>query len=211
MDNSVKKFQIISKVYDPVVTDLPRVYKDYRVVDHGRGSNWIHPSLIVIQVESCGLGVITKDFIPENTLLLVYGGKVISASEFEQLPKDLQHFPYQIGATLFLCPADIYDIGVGERVNHSCNPNAGFQGAIHLVAMRDISVGEEITIDYATCVSANEDAFIMQCLCNSTNCRGGITGQDWQLKDVQSRLLPYYQPYLQERIRMRRKRERFLR
>jgi uncharacterized protein len=47
--------------------------------------------------------------------------------------------------------------------------------------------------------------------CGAPNCRGTITGQDWQLKEEQSRLLPYYQPYLQERVRARRKRERFLR
>jgi uncharacterized protein len=104
----------------------------------------------------------------------------------------------------------ITDANLG-RVNHSCSPNAGIAGSIHLIAIRDIQVGEEVTFDYANCVSTNDDAFKMQCFCGAPNCRGTVTGQDWQLKEVQSRLLPYYQPYLQERVRARRKRERFLR
>ena len=34
-------------------------------------------------------------------------------------------------------------------INHSCEPNVGFAGDIVLVAMRDISPGEELTTDYA--------------------------------------------------------------
>ncbi|HTQ89004.1 MAG TPA: SET domain-containing protein [Streptosporangiaceae bacterium] len=32
-------------------------------------------------------------------------------------------------------------------INHSCEPNVGFAGNIVLVAMRDISPGEELTTD----------------------------------------------------------------
>ena len=34
-------------------------------------------------------------------------------------------------------------------INHSCEPNVGFAGNTVLVAMRDISPGEELTTDYA--------------------------------------------------------------
>jgi len=34
-------------------------------------------------------------------------------------------------------------------INHSCEPNVGFAGNTVLVAMRDISPGEELTSDYA--------------------------------------------------------------
>jgi uncharacterized protein len=34
-------------------------------------------------------------------------------------------------------------------IKHSCEPNVGFAGNTVLVAMRDISPGEELTTDYA--------------------------------------------------------------
>jgi len=34
-------------------------------------------------------------------------------------------------------------------INHSCSPNCGMRGEITIVAMRDIQVDEELTIDYA--------------------------------------------------------------
>ncbi len=34
--------------------------------------------------------------------------------------------------------------------NHSCDPNIGVQGQIVFVALREISIGEELTHDWAT-------------------------------------------------------------
>lgn len=212
MDNTLPKVEVISGSTALRIDPAPqRVHTNPQFVEQSKGSNWIHASLKVIKVTDCGFGVITTRDLPEATLLIVYGGRVITTEDFEALPHEMQHYPYQVAPDLFIGPVNSDDVGIGERINHSCNPNAGFQGAIHLIAMRDIIAGEEVTIDYATCVSANEDAFTMNCVCGSSNCRGVITGQDWQLKEVQSRLLPYYQPYLQERVRARRKRERYLR
>lgn len=177
----------------PNYCQLPRV-------EHSRGSNWIHPSLGVVDIPGRGYGVIATEPITDGTTLIVFGGKVITLEDFEALSHEMQNYPYQIDDDLFLSPVDLNDLGIGERINHSCNPTAGFRGAIHLVAIRDIGRGEQVTIDYATCVSADDDAFVMDCTCGSILCRKKITGQDWQLEEVQSRLLPYFQPYLQERI-----------
>lgn len=52
-----------------------------------------------------------------------------------------------IGKNKWIDPVDEF-----QYLNHSCNPNAGFKGStvLKLYALRDISPGEEITIDYAT-------------------------------------------------------------
>lgn len=170
-------------------------------VPHSRCSNWIHPALRVVDTGVCGLGVVTRDPVARGVTIIVYGGQVITLAEFERLPEAMQSFPYQIDDELFLGPHDEEDIGIGERVNHSCAPNVGFKGQLHLVALRDIDPWEEILMDYATCVSADDDAFVMECRCGAEGCRGVITGHDWRLPTVRQRLLPYFQPYLQEKVR----------
>lgn len=166
----------------------------------GRGSNWIHESLGVVETPHCGLGVVALDPIPQGTLVVMFGGIVITADEFDQLSAEMQNFPFQVADDLFLGPRDESDVGIGERINHSCSPNVGFSGAIALTALRDIAEGEEITLDYATCVASNDDAFRMTCGCGAPNCRKVITGQDWKDPGIQSRLLPNYQPFLQAKI-----------
>lgn len=165
-----------------------------------RGSNWIHESLAVAESRS-GLGVVALNPIPAGTLVVMYGGTVITASQFEELSNEMQNFPFQVSDDLFLGPRDETDLGVGERINHSCDPNVGFAGAIALVALRDIRAGEEITLDYATCVASHDDAFVMQCACGAPSCRKIVTGHDWKLQGVQDRLLDHYQPFLQEKVK----------
>lgn len=166
-----------------------------------RGSNWIHPSLEVRETPACGYGVFAREAIPRGAIVLVYGGVVITEEEFNALPEELQHFPFNVADGIFLAPRDMNDLGIGERVNHSCDPNIGFSGQINLRALRDISRGEEVTFDYATCVASDEGAFVMKCECGAPTCRLIITGQDWALPDVQRRLFPFFQPFLQEKVR----------
>lgn len=89
-----------------------------------------------------------------------------------------------------------------DYFNHSCKPNSGFRGQIILVAMRDIKIGEEITIDYAmiTCKSKNARNYRFKCLCNSKKCRGIITNNDWKSPILQKRYKGYFQFYLQKII-----------
>lgn len=169
-----------------------------------RSCNWVHPVLVEGVTPSCGKGIVASQDVSQGTLLMVYGGRVMTLEEFEALSDSMQHFPYQVEENLFLGPRDENELGVGERLNHSCSPNAGFQGAIHVVAIRDVRAGESITIDYATCVSADHDAFVMVCKCGEKNCRGVITGEDWKRQEIQARLLPYFQPYLRRKIQRSR-------
>ncbi len=166
-----------------------------------RGSNWIHPSLEVRETRTCGYGVFAREPILVGTIVLVYGGIVITEEEFNALPDELQHFPFNVADGLFLAPRDMNDLGVGERVNHSCDPNIGFSGQINLRALRDIESGEEVTFDYATCVASEEGAFVLNCECGAPTCRSVVTGRDWMLPDVQKRLFANFQPFLQEKVR----------
>jgi len=54
-------------------------------------------------------------------------------------------------------------------INHSCDPNLGFQDERTLRALRVIRLGEELTFDYST--SMAENSWTMQCGCGSPQCR----------------------------------------
>jgi uncharacterized protein len=56
--------------------------------------------------------------------------------------------------------------------NHSCDPNARSDDR-GLLALRQITSGEEITSDYSL-VSSRE--WSMKCNCGTTNCRGIVRG-----------------------------------
>jgi len=65
-------------------------------------------------------------------------------------------------------------------INHSCEPNCAVKLDADLItanvfALRDISNGEELTLDYAV-FEWSIDHFPLTCLCGATSCRGTITG-----------------------------------
>ena len=82
--------------------------------------------------------------------------------------------------------------------NHSCEPNLGVRGQIVFVAMRDIAAGEELTHDWAMTDNDNSST---DCRCGAQNCRGTISGQDWQRPELQARYAGYFSEYLAEKIR----------
>ena len=86
--------------------------------------------------------------------------------------------------------------------NHSCDPNAGINGQIFLVAMKNIKEGEEITFDYAMalCKSRGTKTYKIKCHCGSKNCRGYVTEDDWKIPELQKKYDGYFQYFLQEKI-----------
>ena len=63
-------------------------------------------------------------------------------------------------------------------INHSCEPNAGYDGADAIVALRRISAGEEICMDYGTFSFSFDHEFT--CQCRSPWCRGQVRRDDWR-------------------------------
>lgn len=88
--------------------------------------------------------------------------------------------------------------GLISKVNHSCDPDCGIgvneTGAHDFVAMKDISINEEITFDYAM-RNYNVDYFPKQCMCSSKRCRCRITGwkdlPDEKKKEYEGFVAPY--------------------
>ncbi|XCN71290.1 MAG: SET domain-containing protein-lysine N-methyltransferase [Candidatus Electrothrix aestuarii] len=69
--------------------------------------------------------------------------------------------------------------GLVSKVNHSCDPNCGIKvnktGAHDFVAIKHISINEELTFDYAM-RNYSVDHFPKKCMCGAKKCRGEITG-----------------------------------
>lgn len=86
-----------------------------------------------------------------------------------------------------------------ELVNHSCNPNCGIRvnefNGYNLVAMKDITVGNEITFDY--CMSEWISIAVTHCCCQSDLCRKTIKGGKFLSHQVLEKyhdfLAPYYE------------------
>ena len=99
---------------------------------------------------------------------------------------------------LELCPKNAAEIGDGDYVNHSCEPNAGLRGQIFLVAMRDIIQDEEITFDYAMALS--DPDFRIKCKCGKEKCRKIINGDDWKIPLLQNKYDGYFSSCIQDKI-----------
>jgi len=72
-------------------------------------------------------------------------------------------------------------------INHSCDPNIGYEGDSCLVTMRDIEAGEMICYDYAMSETDPEAFPEFECECGSQYCRGRIKPTDYQLPELQQR------------------------
>jgi uncharacterized protein len=143
-----------------------------------------------------GCGIIARQPISKGELLVMWGGQIVTSAELDLSMPDFSQRVLQVDEDLFLYnpfqgdPADCF--------NHSCDPNAGLNGQVSLIALRDIAVGEEITFDYAMCDGSPYDEF--DCQCGLPHCRGRITGEDWKRPELQERYAGYFSPYLQRRM-----------
>lgn len=132
-------------------------------------------SRLCLQANHLGVGVYARRLFPVGERILTFRGVEVSGAEAEQSAHTLQ-----ISGNGYL------DVSPpGRYVNHSCEPNAGISSGNDLIAMRDISPGEEITFDYSTCMMA-ENRWVMPCECQAMHCRGTIEDFDCLPFDLQN-------------------------
>ena len=163
----------------------------------GHNSSYTSPKL---QRRACqekgGYGLFACAPIEEGELLCVWSGEVFTEEELHKQSIERQTHGLQVEEGIYLLPLGEDD--PADYVNHSCDPNAGLNGQICLVAMRPIAQGEEICFDYAMSDSSDYDEF--ECHCGTPHCRKLITGNDWKLPELHERYDGYFLPYLQRRI-----------
>lgn len=152
--------------------------------------------------EKGGNAVFATQAIAKDELLATWGGRIASREEVLRLSREEQGHTVQVHEELYLAPITMDE--PADFINHSCDPNAGIDGQICVVAMRSITAGEEITFDYAMADSSPIDEF--ECSCNSPHCRKKVTGSDWLIQELWQRYDGYFSSYLQQKInRLRQK------
>lgn len=162
-------------------------------------SSWISPKASKgVSSGISGRGLFATVRIDVGETVAVKGGHILTTRQLEDLPDPLPNSEIQIADGLHLAAvrAEEYE-PVMLFINHSCEPNVGFAGNIVLVAMRDVSAGEELTTDYAMFDTSNSR---MTCRCNTGSCRRVIDGQDWRRDDLQRKYRGYFAWYVQRKI-----------
>jgi SET domain-containing protein len=142
-----------------------------------------------------GRGLFALRKIIKGETLIVFGGRAVTRETLKIQPSKAIHLSLQVGDEIFLLQSGYED---GDCINHSCDANAGFAGQITVVAMRNIEVGEEVCFDYAMTDTSDYDEF--ECHCEYKLCRGKVTGNDWQIKDLQRKYKGYFAPHVQKMI-----------
>lgn len=161
----------------------------------GDDTCWLSPKAEGRASPGRGEGTWARTPIAAGEVIACWTGRIVDARELSTLPARLRANSIQVDDDAYLVPPRLV---AGDRVNHSCGPNAGLRGDRTLVAMRDIDAGDEVSYDYATSDGSPYDEFT--CRCGSAACRGAVSGKDWRRPDLQARYRGWFSPYLQRRI-----------
>jgi D-alanine-D-alanine ligase len=113
---------------------------------------------IIFKGEGRAQRIITKRFVEKNW------------NEEEKL--HFRRYAYPVSEEVFILWDD--DPSEWAPQNHCCNPNTAFDG-LNVLALSDISKGQELTLDYADFLDDEMEPF--DCQCGANNCRGKISGQ----------------------------------
>jgi D-alanine-D-alanine ligase len=112
---------------------------------------------IIFNGEGRSQRIITKRYVEKNW------------NEEEKM--HFRRYAYPVSEELFI----LWDEDPSEWApqNHSCSPNCDFDG-LNILAIKNINIGQELTLDYARFLDENMEPF--ECRCGAPNCRGEISG-----------------------------------
>jgi uncharacterized protein len=145
-----------------------------------------------------GRGLFATVDIEKDEIVAVKGGHIVTREMLREITPRLGPVEIQIDSDLYIAPVTQEEReGSMLYSNHSCDANLGMRGEITFVAMRAIRAGEELTHDWAT---TDDDDYSVKCKCGSANCRGTLTGKDWQRPKLQARYAGYFSAHLTEKI-----------
>lgn len=118
--------------------------------------NKIRKGEVIFRGEEKNHRIVTKSHVEKNW----------NAADREVFRK----YAYPISKDIYI----LWDVQPSEWApqNHSCTPNTSYFG-LNVVASKDITKDEEITLDYATFLDDQIEPFV--CSCGSANCRGLIS------------------------------------
>lgn len=159
--------------------------------------NWLTPKAQMRHTHGKGSGSFAIMRIYKDEIVASFGGFVVHQNELVNYSEDRVSRSLQLNQNYYLLSGNIPE--AGDMINHSCEPNCGILGTSSVKSLKNISIGEELTFDYAMSDSSEYDEF--QCACGKEKCRGQILGSDWKLKQLQLQYKENFSSYLQKLIK----------
>ena len=137
------------------------------------------------KIDNNGRGLYAKKDIKKGTKIIDYKGKIITNKQVDESDKYDNSKPIYL-FTLnkrYTLDGD-FPWNTAGLVNHSCDPNAQYDGKglkVWVTAIKDIKKGEEITSDYGFGFDADYKQF--PCKCSAKNCCGYIIREEsrWRI------------------------------
>ncbi len=145
------------------------------------------------------LGFFAVEPITAGELVAVKGGHIVDKATLEANKHIVKNSMQGISEGLWLAPLSEEEYQATMiYLNHSCEPNLFLLGQIAYVALRNISEGEELTMDYGICCI--DPDLHLECNCGSVDCRKTINGLDWKLPVVQKKYAGKFSSMVQKAI-----------
>lgn len=127
-----------------------------------------------------GFGIFANQQIEENEVIFkgeekaqrIVTKKYVEQNWNDKQKSDFKHYAYPISSEVYIL-WDENPVNWAPQ-NHSCSPNTMCKG-LDVIALKDIEMDEELTLDYATFLDEHIEPF--HCHCGSPNCRGRISGK----------------------------------
>ena len=167
-----------------------------------RSTSWYDARVEIRSSLIQGGGMFAREPFSAGEIVAIVGGTVMIEDEFQAYILSVPRFnALQIGERLHLVDLIQTPEAVAGSINHSCDSNLWLQDEVTIVARRAIAAGEELTLDYALTTVEPQWRLDQPCQCGTTACRYTVTGNDWQLPEVQQRYQGHFAPFINERIR----------
>lgn len=146
----------------------------------------------VTNTENTGKGLFAKTDIKKNEVIFVVKGKLVKG------PYSPSY--YKWGSRCLAIDKNIWIYPLRNNpwwyINHSCEPNVGLRGKVTVVAMKNITKGEEIVIDYA--ITEDDPYWRMNCKCEKNNCRKIIKSVRFLSEKIFKKYKPFIPKFLQK-------------
>lgn len=137
----------------------------------------------VHQTNNRGKGVFCRKEIKAKTIIGEYTGEKIEIEKYD-LDKDKNGLYLMFLNDKYAIYPDLTKPDI-HLINHSCDPNCwifNHGGHIYFFALRNIKVGEELTISYLIPPKGNCNPCTHNCFCGSKNCTGSFHQTEKQYK-----------------------------
>ena len=118
----------------------------------------------------------------ERFYLGMPGWQRFTVREIAALPENVRALVVQYGLDedfdRIVGPVDLAAVTtIDNFINHSCDPNLGYDFQDNVITTRAIETGEELTIDYGCFVVNLDEAW--ECRCGARGCRKSVRRDDW--------------------------------